>query len=297
MSEIKISYVLTTFNKKSYLEITLPFFLSNLQSNEELIIYDGNSTDGTIELISSLIKGKTNVLFFSEKDLGEAHGLNKGILTANGDYIKIISDDDVYHFDTIRKAANWLDANPSIDWIGSNGISFFYLNKKNKFQLKDELRYFYIYKTKKRPFILTGLSYLIRRKSISKLGLFNTNTKIVDFEYSLRNLSNPKISFALSVLPFYVNIINPNSNSQKFYNSLIDEFIKYQRFYNGAGEIKLLIWLIKMKIQHVNSNKFFSKENSYQLNFSEIFNQSYEFIENYNKINTFIVENLLYDKY
>jgi len=245
--KIYISYLLTTYNKKDYISVSLPYFLSQLNENEELVIYDGGSSDGSVEIIGNLVKNKPNVIFRSERDIGEADGLNKCLLTAKGKYLKVISDDDVYHFPTIRKACRWMDENEDCDWIGSNGFSVSFKNNHEKLIFKDEESFYYKYKKNYKPFLLTGLSYLIRRKSLSKLGLFNTTYKIVDFEYSLRNLSNRKINFALSLLPFYVNIVNPDSNSSKYYISLIREFTKLQKFYQSEPYLMILLWEIKQK--------------------------------------------------
>lgn len=288
MNQFNISYLLTTFNKNKYLQTTLPFLLSHLKNNEQLIIYDGDSKDGAKELISKCIQNKSNVEFYSEPDIGEAHGLNKCILKARGKYLKIISDDDAYHFDTIRKACEWMDNHPNVDWMGSNGISYFY--QKKNFLIKNEIYYYKKWKTSNKPFLLTGLGYLIRNTSISKLGLLNTNCKIVDFEYSLRNLSNPKITFALSSLPFYVNIVNPNSNSINMFNQLATEYLKYQKFYNGDNLFNIYSKYLKLKLMSIMTsiNKK-SIDNIDKFDFSEIFLTAYNYIHQYNQQKEFKV--------
>ncbi len=288
MSQYNISYLLTTYNKKDYLQITLPFFLSHLNDNEELIIYDAESKDGSGEFIYQNIKDKKNVVFCSESDIGEAHGINKCILIAKGRYLKTLSDDDVYHFDTIRKASIWMDNHLNIDWMGSNGCSFFFENQS--LQFKNEKPYYERWKLTKKPFLLTGLSYLIRKTSVPKLGLFNTNCKIVDFEYSLRNLSNPKISFALSTLPFYVNIVNPNSNSINLYKHLTNEYLKFQKFYQGDGLLNIYYQFLKMKLMFlINQMQTQSSRTPPQFDFREAFSIAARYLQEYNTKNEFLI--------
>jgi glycosyltransferase involved in cell wall biosynthesis len=96
MRAIRLSYVLTTFNKLSYLKEILEDLINNCKEDEEIVISDGASSDGTITFLESLLRDGKIHQFVSEKDFGEAHGFNKAILLANGELIKLISDDDIF---------------------------------------------------------------------------------------------------------------------------------------------------------------------------------------------------------
>lgn len=64
--------------------------------NIEHIVIDGSSTDETIDLLKDY-KNKGYINFFTEKDTGKYHALNKGIMRAKGKYIAFLSCDDFYH--------------------------------------------------------------------------------------------------------------------------------------------------------------------------------------------------------
>jgi hypothetical protein len=180
-----------------------------------------------------------------------------------------------------------MDEHDDCDWMGSNGFSYSFNNKQENFILKNEEPHYQKFKKDKKPFLLTGLGYLIRRKSVSKLGLFNTSYKIVDFEYSLRNLSNPEIKFALCLLPFYVNIVNPNSNSIKFHKTLINEYVKLQKFYNTVPVPNLMIWYIRQEFMY---NYHLLKKNKVIQNnfdFNHIYMQLADKLNTYNSKNSF----------
>ena len=51
---MKISFCLTTYSKKEFLEVTLQNYFSNKKSNYELIVSDGCSNDGTVEFLKEL---------------------------------------------------------------------------------------------------------------------------------------------------------------------------------------------------------------------------------------------------
>lgn len=286
MKQYKISYILTTFNKLPYLKITLPWWVNNIQQGEQLVIVDGNSTDGSIEFIKETIKNHSDILFISEKDCGEAHGLNKGILLSEGNYIKTISADDVYNLPAIRKATDWMEQHNEIDWMGSNGLSISLIHSnKIQFNPQNQEVYFNEYKKHHKPFMLSGLSYLIRKTSVSKLGLFNTHYKMVDFEYSLRGLSNPCISFALCTTPFYLYIVTPSSNSITMHRRMIEEHVKWNTFYFGSS-IKIQLWKIKFLIsQYIHQFYFHKKKNNNlsSMNYEEVFHEALQYLQKYNQ--------------
>ena len=120
--EIKLSYVLTTFNKLPYLKHTIAELLEACTDDEEIVIYDGGSTDGTREYLEDLYKKGLIHQFSSEKDKGEANGYNKAILQANGELIKIITDDDIYAYDRIKQCKEFMLQNPEKDMLGSDGF-------------------------------------------------------------------------------------------------------------------------------------------------------------------------------
>ena len=111
MSDIKLSYVLTTFNKLGYLETVIKELIRNCMTGEEIIVIDGGSTDCTKEFLNMLYEEGKIHQYISEKDYGEAHGFNKGILMARGELIKVITDDDVFDFDVMQECKMYMQNN------------------------------------------------------------------------------------------------------------------------------------------------------------------------------------------
>ncbi|OFX56515.1 MAG: hypothetical protein A2046_14230 [Bacteroidetes bacterium GWA2_30_7] len=231
---IKLSYVITTFNKLSYLKVTLPYLVKACKDDEEIIIVDGGSTDGTFEFLKNLFNEGKIHQFISEKDKGEAHGTNKAILMANGELIKIITDDDVYDYEIIHKCKEFMLINPQVDVIAGNILQHNLNNKKEQYVIFSN--YFENEYVKWRDKIqnncfLCGLTIMLRRTSLPLLGLFNTNLKHIDIEYSVRITSlganimfcNKSVSLA---------IVNLNSNSFLYQDSYNLENLKVSFFYN-----------------------------------------------------------------
>lgn len=232
MRQFTLTYVLTTFNKLEYLKITLPYLMQACEPEEEIVIVDGGSTDGTREYLEQLFKENKIHQFLSEKDQGEAHGTNKALFLAKGELIKIITDDDLFNFEAIQFCKKYMQDHPEIDVLGADGYSC-KISEKTRFEKTHFIEGFYQWKNEGSAFLFSGLSLMIRKSSLSYLGLFHTHYKIVDMEYSLR-ISSLKSQIAFYKGMLFVNLVNPSSNSVKFYDSIRKEFTRLRRTYPGA---------------------------------------------------------------
>ncbi|MBS1486269.1 MAG: glycosyltransferase [Bacteroidetes bacterium] len=219
---IRLSYILTTFNKVEYLKVTLPYLIRACQADEEIVVVDGGSTDGTVEFLSLLKEQNKIHQFISEKDFGEAHGTNKAMLMAKGELVKIITDDDVFSFAIINDCKKFMLANAKIDIMGFDGFSHHFFKKDIAFNKSSYINGYRAWVKAKKPFLFCGLSFMIRKSSLPYVGLFNTKFKIIDLEYSLR-ISSMKTEIAFHRGLGFVAIANPNSNSVKFSKLLEQE--------------------------------------------------------------------------
>ncbi|MCB9222434.1 MAG: glycosyltransferase [Ignavibacteria bacterium] len=90
----KISIVIPSYNQENYIEETIRSVLLQNYPNLELIIIDGGSDDGTINILN--IYNKWISYWVSEKDKGQGDALNKGFKIATGDLIGWQNSDDIY---------------------------------------------------------------------------------------------------------------------------------------------------------------------------------------------------------
>lgn len=102
MTSNKITFTIITvcYNSVSTLEKTIKSVIQQQYKNYEYIVIDGNSNDGTIELINKY-KKHINVIV-SEPDKGIYDAINKGIKLSKGKYISILNSDDTYNPDTLK---------------------------------------------------------------------------------------------------------------------------------------------------------------------------------------------------
>ncbi len=217
MTQVKkytLTYVLTTRNKLVYLKEVMKRLIKNVQYDEEIVVIDGASTDGSVEYLRNLFKKGLIHQLVSEPDLCQAHGTNKGLLMARGQIIKILTDDDAFYYPGIRKCKEFLLSNPEIDVLNGNTVDF-YMNNSKIFFVRDFLQKHYIeWRRNERPAFWFGdQSLFIRRDKLPLIGLFHTGVACIDVEQTVRitSLRQVKIAWYTGILA--CAIYNPNSLS------------------------------------------------------------------------------------
>lgn len=109
----KVSVIIAVYNGMAHIEETIESILSQTYNKLELIIIDGGSTDGTLDVIE---KYKSSIDYFvSEKDKGISDAFNKGVAVATGDYINFQGDGDGFWQDNaLEKAMSGVDKEKDI---------------------------------------------------------------------------------------------------------------------------------------------------------------------------------------
>ncbi|MBQ7634564.1 MAG: glycosyltransferase [Bacteroidaceae bacterium] len=89
----RISVITACYNSAGTIREALQSVVSQAYPALDLIVIDGGSTDGTLQIIEEF-KDNISVLV-SESDKGISDAFNKGIANASGDLIGILNSDDV----------------------------------------------------------------------------------------------------------------------------------------------------------------------------------------------------------
>ena len=233
----QLSYIFVTKNKLSYLKNRLETLLANKQDDEEILMADGGSTDGTKEYLEELKnQGKINY-FISAPDFGESHALNKLLFACRGVLITGITDDDVYDFHAIRACKNFMLTHVSIDLLGTEGgsfnRSFEKIKEKDPLQLVralDYVEYYRRWQSNHVPFSFCGLGMMFRRSSLPILGLFNLSFYSADAEFTLR-ASAGKTILAWYTGYSFINIKNIQSVTWVHHKKVRKEIDRLNKFY------------------------------------------------------------------
>lgn len=99
VGRMKISVVTVCLNAADTIAKTMESVLSQTYADREYVIIDGQSTDGTLEVIrekENSCKNSSMVKVFSEKDGGLYQAMNKAIDVCTGDYILFLNSGDAF---------------------------------------------------------------------------------------------------------------------------------------------------------------------------------------------------------
>ena len=110
-----VSLITVSYNSYRYIEQTIKSVLSQDYQHIEYIIIDGNSSDGTQEIIK---KYQSKISYWvSEDDSGPGEAANKGLSIATGKYLWFINSDDyLCSPSSISQLVEFLESNPKIDF-------------------------------------------------------------------------------------------------------------------------------------------------------------------------------------
>lgn len=91
---MKVSVITVTFNARDTVERTLVSVFGQKEVLTEVIVIDGASTDGTLEVLRRH-EDRIDILC-SEPDRGIYDAMNKGVRKATGDYLLFMNSGDVF---------------------------------------------------------------------------------------------------------------------------------------------------------------------------------------------------------
>lgn len=244
----QLSYIIATRNRLPFLKITLGKLINKLQPDEEIVVVDAGSTDGTPAYLQGLFNEGKIHQFISEPDKNQAHGWNKAMLMATGILIKKIIDDDVFCYSAIRQCKSYMLNNPHVDVLISNDLGST-LYDHQQIENYSRLPQFQQWAKGLVPsFTFGDVHMLIRRSSLAYIGLYNTAYTMMDWEYALR------ISYLRANIAYYtgynaLSVAHEQTvTSQKNMADIIDQGKRAQHFYKYAGDTAQISNWSKIKI-------------------------------------------------
>jgi glycosyltransferase involved in cell wall biosynthesis len=98
---LKISIAVPSYNYARFLKACLDSILMQNYSNYEVLIADGGSSDGSLEIIKSFITSDNRFKLVSTLDNGQADSIFKAFGQATGDVLCFLNADDCYLDDNV----------------------------------------------------------------------------------------------------------------------------------------------------------------------------------------------------
>lgn len=119
MKNNRISIVIPSFNKGSFIEATILSVLHQSYKNVELIVVDAESSDSTHAILNKYQRDISQCII--EPDNGQSDAINKGIKRASGEIVGWLNADDLLYPGAIESIARGFIENPCAGVIYGSG--------------------------------------------------------------------------------------------------------------------------------------------------------------------------------
>ena len=194
---MKLSIITATYNSEATIASSMLSVLQQSYSAIEYVIVDGNSSDGTLDIVKQNQLNHPEVAFkiVSEPDKGIYEALNKGIGLATGDIIGFVHSDDLLASSTVlaKIVAAFSKSN-------ANGVygDLEYVDKENSNKI---IRYWksntFHPNLLKQGWMPAHPTLFLKRAVYKKHGLFDLTYKIAaDYDFMLRILKDQSLNFS-----------------------------------------------------------------------------------------------------
>jgi len=179
--QARVSVIVPVLNNVSSLAVTLQSVLAQNSSCIELIVIDGGSDDGTLDIIHDF---SSRIAYWeSGQDSGISDAFNRGIQHATGDLITILNSDDSWMSDTLEQVLAAISQNPDADVYYGQVLYFdpvtlnAYVRTPDLSRMKERMNLFH-------PAVF------VRKSSYDRIGLYSCQYKLaMDAEWLHRAIA------------------------------------------------------------------------------------------------------------
>lgn len=116
-----VSIITPSYNQAAYLEYTLQSVLQQEYTPIEYLVIDGNSTDGSQEIIQRY--AHRLAWWVSEPDSGQSEAINKGFRRAKGEIIAWVNSDDLLLPGAVQEAVAALQTQTNVSMVFSDALT------------------------------------------------------------------------------------------------------------------------------------------------------------------------------
>lgn len=261
MSNPLVSVIVTTYNRKEYLEEAVKSIMNQSYKNIEIIVVDDGSD---LNYAGAICNQYPICKYFYKENGGLSSARNYGVKLAKGDYIAFLDDDDFWKTSKIKKQVKILLENPKVDCVHSavevvdeNGKSTgkYYGAAENKVNKRTG----YVFWNALGTWVVKSPTPLIRKEVFQPDLLFDESIKVgEDVDFYQRMFYRHKVFYINESLAFYREYDDPDRLSLQLEKYIGIEKKMMLNFKNMGIKNPITLHLIAMKL--VNSAR--SKHNS-----------------------------------
>lgn len=177
----RLTVIMPSYNQGEFIEESIRSVLLQGYPNLEFMIFDGGSSDDTVEVIKKYEKWITH--WESKEDRGQSHAINKGFARATGEYVAWLNSDDLHYPNALFDIAKTIKATPDAGMIYGSGSK---IDTESKLILEIPFRP-YDKKLLSTRFYLLQQSSFVKRSVLGQEAMVEENLHYtMDWELSIR---------------------------------------------------------------------------------------------------------------
>ncbi len=175
-----VSVIIPVYNRLEFIKEAIESVYAQTYKNFEIIVVNDGSSENVEEVLSQY---KDSVKYLFQKQSGVGAARNNGIKHSRGELLAFLDDDDLFEPNKLEEQVKILENNPHLGFVFSDYYSFETKNASRKRLISTRLRNSKRDDMAQNYFIHHDLpvsSFLVRRRSIEDIGLFNSKLKVIE---------------------------------------------------------------------------------------------------------------------
>lgn len=230
----QLSIIIATWQAASTLERALRSIVGQSFKDWELLISDGSSTDGTVDLIR---KYETSIAWWqSRKDEGIYDAWNQALPHARGEYVCFLGADDAWSDRGALQAVFEAIDERQLDLVTAKGRAV-----DADARVLGTIGRRWDYKGLRRRMLICHPGALFRRQLFESIGLFDSSYKIAaDYEWMLRLPASIRYLFVDRI----VVQIQDDGTSRRSWKQTLNEYWRIQARSPRVGKLRATLTYI-----------------------------------------------------
>jgi len=165
---VKVSILISNFNKEKFLRKCIYSCLKQSYKNIEIIIFDDNSSDNSLKVLSKFKKSikiiKNNNKFSNYAALNQINAMKASFKRSSGELIFLLDSDDYFSVHKVKKIVQYFQKFKSKSFVQDSPIAVnFRSNTTIKLKRKKKFTFFSIW-----PFFFPTSTMCIKRNAFKK---------------------------------------------------------------------------------------------------------------------------------
>ena len=257
MHQPLVSVIVPSYNHQNYIKECLLSILNQTYKNIQLIVIDDGSKDNSIEIIENL-RIEYNFIFIKQSNIGLSKTLNRALKEfIKGEFVCALASDDFWDLNKVQIQVGYLIANKKFDLVFSNAYIVDHQSQIkgcfDEFRLKNNCSLEDLILDK---FGIPALTVMLRKSVFEKVGLYDENLIIEDWDMWIRIADKGSLAFIIEKLAYYrMHDNNISSNLQLMMQARFQIIEKWKAVYPEIYKKASIYWRTEALKQFSKNSK------------------------------------------